>query len=238
MIRINKWLSEMGVCSKKQADRLISKGLVKVDDRPAFLGMKVPLDAKVEVKGVAVSMRPKPVFLLYNKPVGIVCTHDVSVENNLEDAISYPQRVFAVGRLDKASEGLLLLTNQGDIVNKLMRAENKHKKNYRVWLDKPIDNVFIKKMSQGVEILNTKTLACEVKKIAENCFQIVLVQGLNRQIRRMCKALGYRVLRLQRTGIMMFDLTTLDPGHYRELTAKEQMLLLGSLKKSENHPDT
>lgn len=238
MVRINKWLSEMGVCSKKQADQLIADGRVLVNGNPAILGMKITLDALVTVDGVVIKRRPKPVFLLYHKPVGVICTHDVSVKNNIDEALKYPNRVFAVGRLDKESEGLLLLTNQGDVVNKLMRAENKHVKTYKVWVDKSITPEFIHQMSQGVAILHTTTLPCPVQKISETCFQIELIQGLNRQIRRMCKALGYRVERLQRTHIMNLSLVGLKVGDCRELNAEEERELLISLKHSENRPNT
>lgn len=234
MTRINKWLSEMGVCSRKQADELIQQDLVLVNNLSASLGMKISNDDVVTVNGLVISHKPETIYLLYHKPVGVVCTHDLSVENNIEQSLNYPQRVFAVGRLDKASEGLMLLTNQGDSVNKIMRAENHHQKVYQVWVKKAITDEFIDAMASGVAILNTVTLPCEVKKITEHQFQITLVQGLNLQIRRMCKALGYRVERLQRTQIMQFSLDNIALGRYRLLDKREQKQLLQSLDSSVN----
>lgn len=234
MIRINKWLSEMGVCSKKQADRMIEAGEVLVDGKLARLGMKLLGDEKVTVNGKLIEYKPEEVFLLYNKPVGVECTHDIAKPASLDNHLDFPARVFAVGRLDKDSEGLLLLTNQGDVVNKLMRAENKHSKTYRVWVDKTLTPRFLTEMASGVEILDTKTLPCEVRMLNDNCFEIKLVQGLNRQIRRMCKTLGYRVTRLQRTHIMEFDLSSLDEGQFRKLKAKEVQVLLAALQNSKN----
>lgn len=228
----------MGVCSRKQADRLIADGLVTVNQRKAFLGMRVKPEDTVQLNGESIGLQPEPVFILYHKPVGVVCTHDLSVTNNIESALNYPQRTFAVGRLDKASEGLLLMTNQGDIVNKIMRAENHHKKVYRVWVDKIVTQDFLLKMASGVPILNTLTLPCEVKIVDElsdkNVFEITLTQGLNLQIRRMCKVLGYKVSRLQRTQIMQFELGELRPGEYRKLNANEISLLQKSIASSSN----
>jgi len=238
MTRINKWLSEMGVCSRKQADRLIADGLVTVNQKVAFLGMCVAPEDTVRVNGETISIKPEPVIILYHKPVGVVCTHDLNVTDNIESALNYPQRIFAVGRLDKASEGLLLMTNQGDIVNRIMRAENHHKKVYRVWVNKVLTQDFLLKMASGVPILKTTTLPCKVKVVEEfsdeNVFEITLTQGLNLQIRRMCKALGYKVCRLQRTQIMQFGLEGLMPGEYRKLSAKEIGLLQESIANSSN----
>lgn len=234
MIRINKWLSEMGVCSRKQADRLIAEQRVTVNQQVAKLGMLINSTDQVMVDDKLVIHKPHPVFILYHKPVGVICTHDLEVENNIEQVVDYPERVFAVGRLDKDSEGLMLLTNQGDVVNKIMRAENAHAKTYRVWVDKPITDRFLTSMAEGVEILNTITLPCRTQKIDEHCFEIELTQGLNRQIRRMCKALGYRVVRLQRIQIMQFELGSLAENDKRQLTDQEVMGLLKSLKNSIN----
>jgi len=233
MTRINKWLSEMGICSRKQADRLVMQGKVWVNNQVATLGMSVLETDVVHVNGKQVIEKPQPVFLLYHKPVGVVCTHDSTVENSLEQVIDYPERVFAVGRLDKQSEGLLLLTNQGDSVNKIMRSEHHHEKVYRVWVDSPITEAFIKKMASGVHILNTITLPCKVIKVAEFFFEITLTQGLNLQIRRMAKALGYRVTRLQRIKIMQFDLQGIEKGQIRTLNRSEMREL--ELVLSENH---
>jgi len=216
----------MGICSRKQADLWVNQQRVNVNGEPAFLGQKIIPTDIVEVNGLVVTNRPKPVFLLYHKPVGVVCTHDLSVKNNIEQAINYPQRVFAIGRLDKESEGLMLLTNQGDAVNKIMRAENKQPKVYKVWVNKHLSKTFIHHMESGVAILDTVTLPCLVKKISEMCFEITLTQGLNLQIRRMCKALGYKVLRLQRTQIMHFALEQIPIGQTRLLTDKQTHDLL------------
>ncbi len=228
----------MGICSRKQADRLIARSQVWVNDQPAKLGMLVESSDQVRVNGELVEKKPAPAFLLYYKPVGVVCTHDEYVTNNIEQAIDYPHRVFAVGRLDKESEGLLLLTNQGDIVNRIMRAENKHEKIYQVWVDQVITDDFITKMAGGVDILNTRTLPCRVEKMSSHCFRITLVQGLNRQIRRMCKELGYKVERLQRMQIMDFSIAGLDVGHFRHLSEDEVERLYSALQDSRNEVDS
>jgi 23S rRNA pseudouridine2604 synthase len=234
MTRINKWLSEMGVCSRKQADRLIQNKEVLVNNQPATLGMLIDSNDIVTVSGKLIQQKPKAIYLLYHKPVGVVCTHDLGVKNNIEQAINYPQRIFAVGRLDKESEGLMLLTNQGDSVNKIMRAENHHEKVYQVWVDKPITENFVQKMASGVPILHTITLPCKVRKIGEQCFEITLTQGLNLQIRRMAKELGYRVVRLKRIQIMEFTLSGLEVGDIRLLSDKEITDLKEELEKSRN----
>ena len=226
----------MGVCSRKQADNLIKSGEVLVNDKIATLGMLVNDIDKVSVSDAVITHKPKPIFMLYHKPVGVVCTHDLNVENNIEQAINFPQRVFAVGRLDKESEGLMLLTNQGDSVNKIMRAENHHQKVYRVWLDKTPTQEFANAMASGVEILDRITLPCKVVLLDDtehrNSFEITLTQGLNLQIRRMCKALGYRVVRLQRIKIMQFDLAHMKPGEYRLLAPMEIEKLQAALLES------
>lgn len=219
----------MGVCSRKQADQLIAEYKVKINGEFAHLGQKVFTDDLIEVDNQAIKLRPKPIFLLYHKPVGVVCTHDLSVKNNIEQAINYPHRVFAVGRLDKASEGLMLLTNQGDSVNKIMRAENKHQKVYKVWVETPLTESFKQEMESGVKILDRVTLPCKVELLDEICFQITLFQGLNLQIRRMCKALGYRVLRLQRIQIMDFKLGDLAEGETHLLSELQTETMLAKL---------
>lgn len=237
MIRINKWLSEMGVCSRKKADELITQQRITVNGYLAFLGQKIADNDLVYLDNQLILERPKPLFLLYHKPVGVVCTHDLSVANNIEQAINYPQRVFAVGRLDKASEGLMLLTNQGDSVNRIMRAENKHPKVYKVWVDKPLTELFQQEMESGVAILKTVTLPCKVKILSSNHFEITLTQGLNLQIRRMCQALGYRVVRLQRTHIMHFALEPLAEGEYILLEDFEIQKLIKTLERPNNERD-
>ena len=225
-MRINKYLSYMGICSKKQADNLIKDGCVFVKGQPAVLGMQVEQGDEVMVNDQLVTEVPEAVFLLYHKPVGVVCTHDVRVANNIENAIQYPCRVFAVGRLDKASEGLMLLTNRGEVVNRLMRSENKHEKVYRVWVDKAITTSFVERIRQGVAILDTTTLPCKVEQVDEKLFEITLVQGLNRQIRRMCQVLGYRVERLQRIKILEFELDGIESNQIYKLTCEQQKMLL------------
>lgn len=220
----------MGICSKKQADNFIKQAKVLVNGEPAYLGMNVNDSMQIEVDGKTVGVKPNPVFLLYNKPVGVVCTHSSEVSQSLDKVIDYPKRVFAVGRLDKNSEGLLLLTNQGDVVNRLMRAENKHQKVYHVWVDKPLTAEFLKQMRSGVEILDTVTLACKVEQLESCKFEITLIQGLNRQIRRMCKALGYSVQRLQRVKIMAFELGDMAEGELYELSQDQQQTFLQALE--------
>ncbi|WP_373019471.1 pseudouridine synthase [Thiomicrorhabdus sp.] len=232
LIRINKFLSEAGICSRKQADRLIEQGEVEVNGQPAYLGMKIRETDQVSVSGRGIESKPEPVYLLYHKPVGITCTHDLAVKGNLVDALDFPQRVFAVGRLDKASEGLMLLTNDGEIVNKILRVENAHQKRYQVTVDKAITPAFLQAMAAGVEILDTVTRPCQVSQRSEDCFEIVLTQGLNRQIRRMCKALGYRVTRLRRLRIMHLELDGLSEGEWRLLTPEERNQLTLQLRDS------
>jgi len=224
-IRINRWFSQRGVSSRKQADLSIKAGRVSVNGERATLGMTVSASDAVELDGRLITEQPKAAVILYHKPVGVVCTHRLDVAMSLENVLHLEQRVFAVGRLDKDSEGLLMLTNQGDLVNKIMKAEHKQPKRYRVWVDKPVSTHFINQMSEGVNILDTKTLPCDVIKRTETCFEIVLVQGLNRQIRRMCKALGYHVNRLQRTHIMDYDLSGLEVGATRHLSEQDVLAL-------------
>lgn len=221
--RLNKYLSEVGFCSRRQADKLIEQGRVMVNGEPSVMGQKVDDDDVIEVDGENVA-RPKKSFtyLAFNKPVGIVCTTDTRVEkDNIIDFINYPTRIFPIGRLDKFSQGLILLTDDGDIVNKILRGGNWHEKEYIVTVDKPITDEFIKKMSGGVPILDTITRKCEVEQIGSRRFRIVLTQGLNRQIRRMCEYLGYKVKRLKRIRIINIKLD-LPNGKYRKLSAAEE----------------
>ena len=201
LTRINKFLSEIGYCSRRAADKLIEQGRVKINGEVPEMGTKISADDEVSVNGKVVhrAKKKKMVYIAFNKPVGIVCTTDQMREkNNIIDYINYPTRIFPIGRLDKTSEGLIFLTNDGDIVNKILRAKNKHEKEYHVTVNKPINSEFIKKMSSGVPILNTVTRRCKVKYVKEYEFKIILTQGLNRQIRRMCEHLGYRVKKLKR----------------------------------------
>jgi len=228
--RINKYLSEVGFCSRRAADKLIEEGKVTINGEITEIGSKVEEGDQVEVEGQKIinPTKQKNIYLAFNKPVGIVCTTDRKVEpNNVIDFINYPKRIFPVGRLDKPSEGLIFLTNDGDIVNKILRARNNHEKEYIVSVNLPINRDFIQSMSNGVEILDTITKNCFVKQLGPRNFKIILTQGLNRQIRRMCEALGYRVRSLKRVRIMNIKLDV-PTGKYRELT-KEEVLELNKL---------
>ncbi len=220
--RLNKYFSEIGFCSRRAADKLIEQGRVKVNNQGALIGQKVTQNDEIKVDGEILNIsKEKQIYLAFNKPVGIVCTTDTKVEkNNIIDFINYPSRIYPIGRLDKPSEGLIFLTNDGDIVNKILRARNNHEKEYIVTVNKPITTDFIFKMSQGIPILNTITRKCFVKQIHKKQFRIVLTQGLNRQIRRMCEHLNYRVIKLKRIRIMNITLD-IDLGKYRELTESE-----------------
>lgn len=222
--RLNKYLSEAGYCSRREADRLIEASRVTINDVVPELGTKVAPDAIVKVDGEVIGGRKQDfVYLAFNKPVGIVCTTDTHVEkDNIIDFINYPKRIFPIGRLDKPSEGLILLTDDGDIVNKILRASNNHEKEYLVTVDQPISQTFIERMAGGIylEDLGKRTKKCEVKKIDRFTFSIILTQGLNRQIRRMCDYLNYEVLTLKRIRIMNIKLD-MPLGHYRELTKEE-----------------
>tara|TARA_B100001989_G_C24458083_1_gene422654 strand:+ start:73 stop:795 length:723 start_codon:yes stop_codon:yes gene_type:complete len=228
--RINKYLSEVGYCSRRVADRLVEEGKVTINGKIIEKGIRVEEGDQVRVKGQIIekSTNQKNIYLAFNKPVGIVCTTDRRLEpNNVIDFIKYPSRIFPVGRLDKPSEGLIFLTNNGDIVNKILRSRNNHEKEYIVRVNRLINKDFIKKMSNGVEILDTITKKCFVEKLAPKIFKIILTQGLNRQIRRMCESLGYRVKSLKRVRIMNIKLD-IPVGEYRELT-KEELLELNRL---------
>ena len=230
--RINKYLSEVGYCSRRRADRLIEEGKVRINGKISEIGTKVEDEDQVEVLGQRIerSTKQKNIYLAFNKPVGIVCTTDREVEpDNIIDFIKYPKRIFPIGRLDKFSEGLIFLTNDGDIVNKILRARNNHEKEYIVSVNRQINKEFIHAMSNGVEILETKTKNCFVKKLGPKKFKIILTQGLNRQVRRMCESLGYRVQSLKRIRIMNIKLD-LPIGKYRELS-KEEIAELNQLLK-------
>ncbi|NRA93798.1 MAG: pseudouridine synthase [Psychroserpens sp.] len=233
--RINKYLSEVGYCSRREADKLIEAGRVTVNGKVPEKGMKISPSDNVEVDGKAiVNTKEEFVYLAFNKPVGIVCTTDTKVEkDNIIDYINYPKRIFPIGRLDKPSEGLILLTDDGDIVNKILRASNNHEKEYVVTVDKPISQTFIKRMSDGIylEELKQRTRKCEVEKIDRFTFKIVLTQGLNRQIRRMCNYLNYEVQTLKRIRIMNITLDT-PVGAYRELSSQELLQLNSLLEHS------
>ena len=222
-IRINKYLSEAGYCSRRRADRLIEEGKVTINGKVPEIGTKVEDADQVVVEGKIIEKltKQKNIYLAFNKPVGIVCTTDRGIEpDNIIDFIKYPKRIFPIGRLDKLSEGLIFLTNDGDIVNKILRARNNHEKEYIVSLNRPINRNFIQSMSNGVEILETITKNCFVEQLGKKKFRIILTQGLNRQIRRMCEALGYRVKKLKRVRIMNIKLDV-PTGKYREFTQEE-----------------
>jgi 23S rRNA pseudouridine2604 synthase len=222
LTRINKYLSEVGFCSRRAADKLVEQGRVTINGIVPEVGTKVASgdDVRVDDKPL-VKSDEKPVYIAFNKPVGIVCTTDISLEkNNIIDYINYPKRIFPIGRLDKPSEGLIFLTNDGDIVNKILRARNHHEKEYLVSVNRPITRIFLEEMANGVPILDTVTRPCVIEQKGRFEFKIILTQGLNRQIRRMCEYLGYEVLALQRTRIMNIHLDV-PVGEYRDLTAAE-----------------
>ena len=235
-IRLNKYLSEIGHCSRRAADRLIEEGRVQINGVQVIMGQKVtPLD-RIEVDGVLVEdLQERNVYIAFNKPIGIVCTTDTRVEkDNIIDYINYPTRIFPIGRLDKPSEGLILLTNDGDIVNKILRARNNHEKEYIVTVNKPVTTEFVEKMANGILILDTITRKCVVEQIHKNQFRIILTQGLNRQIRRMCEYLDYRVVKLKRIRIMNIELNV-GVGKYRDLTKKEMVELQNLIADSDKH---
>jgi 23S rRNA pseudouridine2604 synthase len=220
--RINKYLSEVGFCSRRAADILIAEGRVTINGKVPEMGTKVGPGDEIRVNGKLVTKpRENPVYIAFNKPVGIVCTTDVKAEkNNIIDYINHPKRIFPIGRLDKASEGLIFLTSDGDIVNKILRAGNQHEKEYLVWVHKPIDDDFIRKMANGLPILDTITKKCFVEQTGPSSFKIILTQGLNRQIRRMCDYLNYKVVRLKRVRIMNITLD-IPVGKWRNFTKIE-----------------
>ena len=220
-MRLNKYLSDAGVCSRREADRLVQDGRVMVDGKTAVLGMQIQEGQEILVNGKKVRREEKKVLLLFHKPRGIECTANPKIKKNVISYIDYPIRIYYIGRLDKDSEGFLLLTNQCELVNKMMRAGNCHEKEYLVTVDKPVTDDFIKKMSSGVPILGTVTRKCQVEKTGKKTFRIILTQGLNRQIRRMCEYLGYRVERLVRVRVMNLELGDLPVGQYREAAEKE-----------------
>ena len=222
LVRLNKYLSQIGFCSRRQADKYIEQNRIKVDGKLPELGQKVLPGVELTFDGKQINQQKEErIYMLFNKPKGIVCTTDTRVEkNNIIDYINFPKRIFPIGRLDKMSEGLIMLTNDGEIVNKILRVENKHEKEYLVKVNQPITADFINKMENGVKILDTITQPCQLKRISKTEFKIVLQQGLNRQIRRMCEALGYQVIALQRIRIMHFKLD-MPVGKYRLLNKDE-----------------
>ncbi|MBE5900949.1 MAG: 23S rRNA pseudouridine(2604) synthase RluF [Lachnospiraceae bacterium] len=236
-IRINKFLSEAGICSRRQADKKIEEGAVFIDGRRAEPGSKVKPGQKVTVDGKTVENGKEPFILIaFHKPAGIVCTAEKREKNNVIDYLNYPHRIFPIGRLDKESTGLLLLTNQGDLVNKMMRSGNAHEKEYLVTVNKDVTEDFIRGMGDGVPILETVTRRCKVEKLGKRRFRIVLTQGLNRQIRRMCEYFGYRVVALKRVRVMNINLGDLKEGTYRDVTKEEFAVLSEMIADSSNEP--
>lgn len=221
-IRLNKYLSEVGVCSRREADRLVEQGAIKVNGTLAIMGMKVLPDDVIEIHGKLIAKQEQPILLAFHKPQGIVSTcASFPGQNSIIDYLNLPYRVYPIGRLDKDSEGLILLTNQGELANAISKSRNNHEKEYIVQVNRYITNDFIKGMSKGVPILDTVTKPCKVKKINDRTFSIILTQGLNRQIRRMCEYFEYRVVRLQRIRIMNIRLNHLKSGAYRLVTGEE-----------------
>lgn len=234
---LNKYISETGFCSRREADKFIDQGRVTINDNVAIKGNRVLPGDMVEIDGEPIKKKDKTVYLVFNKPVGITCTTDLKDKLNIISFINYKSRIFPIGRLDKPSEGLIFLTNDGDIVNKILRAGNNHEKEYIVTTDKPVNAVFVDKMSNGIHILDKVTKKCFVKQEGKNRFRIILTQGLNRQIRRMCQALGYNVVTLKRVRIMNITLANLPVGKWRYFTPGEiatiEMLVASSSKTAE-----
>ena len=234
--RLNKAISDSGYCSRRKADELIERGVVTLNDQPVQLGDRVMPGDVIKIDGKVIGAPKNDVYLMLNKPVGITCTTDQRVKGNVVDFINFPERIFHVGRLDKPSEGLLLMTNDGDIVNKILRAGNRHEKEYIVRVDRPINPDFVQRMSRGIPILETVTKPCTVERLSRFVFRIVLVQGLNRQIRRMCEYLNYEVISLKRVRIMNLTMGDLPKGQWRHLTPEEIQGLQESLIDSDNTP--
>lgn len=229
---LNKYISETGFCSRREADKFIEQARVSINGNIAIKGNRVQEADVVEIDGEPVKTKDKIVYLVFNKPVGVTCTTDLKDKDNIISFINYKSRIFPVGRLDKPSEGLIFLTNDGDIVNKILRAGNNHEKEYVVTVDKPINGDFIHKMSNGIRILDTVTKKCSVKQEGKNRFRIILVQGLNRQIRRMCQVCGYQVQTLKRVRIMNITITNLPVGKWRYFSVDEIKTIEDLLSKS------
>lgn len=228
-VRINKFFTEQGFCSRRAADRMVGEGRVRINGRVAVLGDQLTNADVVTVDGRVVSHRPQPVYLAYHKPVGVTCTTEPHVAGNIVHAVGYPERIFPIGRLDKDSSGLILLTNDGDIVNRILRAEFGHEREYVVTVAHPYPLSFLKHLEQGVLVLREKTRPCRTQKVDATTFRITLTEGRNRQIRRMCSALGYRVVRLVRVRIMHIRLGELPTGKWRHLMPKERDALLAAV---------
>lgn len=234
-LRLNKYISESGICSRREADKFIENGLVFVNGAIATVGTKVSPNDTVVVNNITIKPKSNKIYIALNKPVGITCTTETRVKGNIISYMNYPERIFPIGRLDKPSEGLIFLTNDGDIVNKILRAGNNHEKEYIVSVDKPITKDFITSMSNGVPILDTITQKCKVIKIGKCTFKIILTQGLNRQIRRMCEYLGYSVTSLKRVRIMNVSIDNLPIGKWRYLTDDEIKVILSLTESSKKN---
>jgi 23S rRNA pseudouridine2604 synthase len=220
-MRLNKYISETGVCSRREADKWIEAGRVTLNGALATLGTQVAVGDEVRIDGDSIGVKKKQVYVALNKPVGIICTTESHIEDNIIDHVGFPERIFPVGRLDRDSEGLILLTNNGDIVNEILRSENDHEKEYLVTVDRPITDLSLSMLAAGVKIMGELTKPSKVARVDAQSFRIILTQGLNRQIRRMCSALGYKARRLQRLRIMNIHLGSLRPGEWRHLTPAE-----------------
>jgi 23S rRNA pseudouridine2604 synthase len=225
-VRLNKYISETGVCSRREADKWIEAGRVTCNGQVAALGTRVVDGDEIRIDGEPIGAKKRQIYIALNKPIGVTCTTEAHIEDNIIDLVGYPERIFPIGRLDKDSEGLILLTNDGDIVNEILRAENNHEKEYIVTVDRPITDLSLKMMAGGVKIMGELTKPCRVSRIDRESFRMILTQGLNRQIRRMCSALGYKAQRLQRVRIMNIHLGTLSSGQWRHLTDPELAGLL------------
>jgi 23S rRNA pseudouridine2604 synthase len=226
-VRLNKYISETGACSRREADKWIEAGRVSLNGQPATLGTQVADGDEVRIDGNLIGIKKQQVYIALNKPVGIICTTEAHIEDNIIDHVGYPERIFPVGRLDRDSEGLILLTNNGDIVNEILRSENNHEKEYVVTVDRPITDLSLRMLAAGVKIMGELTKPSKVIRVNAQSFRIILTQGLNRQIRRMCSALGYKAQRLQRVRIMNIHLGNLRPGQWRHLTPAELAGLMG-----------
>ena len=226
-MRLNKYISETGACSRREADKWIEAGRVSLNGEPATLGTQVADGDEVRIDGNLIGVKKQQVYIALNKPVGIICTTEAHIEDNIIDHVGFPERIFPVGRLDRDSEGLILLTNNGDIVNEILRSENNHEKEYVVTVDRPITDLSLRMLAAGVKIMGELTKPSKVTRVDAQSFRIILTQGLNRQIRRMCSALGYKAQRLQRVRIMNIHLGNLRPGQWRHLTPAELAGLIG-----------
>lgn len=235
-ISLNKYISQTGVCSRREADQWIESGRVLLNGVVARKGNRVVEGDTVTVDGKAIGEKPKEVYIALHKPVGITCTTDLKDKDNIIDFVAYPKRIFPIGRLDKPSSGLIFLTNDGDIVNEILREENYHEKEYIVKVNRPITRTFIQRMGNGLPILDTMTKNCEVEKISQFVFRIILTQGLNRQIRRMCEFLGYKVVSLKRVRIMNVHLDGIKSGQWRDLRPQEIKEIKASIQRSKEKP--